>query len=157
MPALQWSEEEWNRIFRGTNSPVAHHLDHLGAIVQQGAKRRCPVYVRPSWMPAGWPRGPQLPSGYVRSKITREIGEDSESVYCDVISPAQTLDGAPLGLFLEVGTRAHTISAKNAPRLVFPWVEAVPGYVFATQTVHHPGTEAQPYLRPAVDDIRGGL
>ena len=46
---------------------------------------------------------------------------------------------------VEKGTSAHKIVPKNAPRLAF----MVGGKLVFAKEVMHPGTRAQPYLRPA--------
>lgn len=155
---LLWNEAEVERLLYAEHGPVGRYMGRKGEIVTQGAKRRCAVYVRPAWMPAGWPRSQQRPSGYTRSKIYWKHGRDEAGIYVDVISPATTLEGAPLGLFLEVGTKPHTIMARRALNLVWPGLDRQTGtaYIGVKRTVNHPGTEAQPYLRPALDDIRGG-
>lgn len=153
---LVWNEPEVERLLYSDTGPVGRYMGRQAENVTQGAKRRCPVYVRPGWMPAGWPRSPQRPSGYVRSKIYWRRGRDAVGIYVDVVSPATTLEGAPLGLFLEVGTKPHQITARNAPYLVWPGRSRTTGdvYIGVKRTVDHPGTPAQPYLRPSLGDVR---
>ncbi len=47
--------------------------------------------------------------------------------------------------FLEFGTSAHTIRAKNAPALRF---RGLGGELVSKQSVKHPGTAAQPHIFP---------
>lgn len=154
---LLWNERELERLLHDEDGPVGRYMGRQGETVTQGAKRRCPVYVRPSWMPDGYPRGPRRPSGYTRSKIYWKHGRDGVGIYVDIVSPATTIEGAPLGLFIEVGTKPHQISARRAPYLVWPGLDRRTGeaYIGVKRTVNHPGTAAQPYLRPALDDLRG--
>src|SRR5689334_3931213 len=103
-------------------------------IVAQGAKRRAPV------SPAGSNgRGP----GHLRSSIGWEMGEDDRGIYFDVQATAD------YALFVEVGTAPHVIESHGD----YPLRNARTGQVFGRR-VNHPGTAAQPFLRPALDDIR---
>lgn len=52
-------------------------------------------------------------------------------------------------IFVEFGTRAHVITAKNAGALYWP------GAAHPVKSVNHPGTPAQPFMRPAADAVRG--
>ncbi|WP_188188050.1 hypothetical protein [Nonomuraea sp. SYSU D8015] len=141
---IDFNEAELDRIFKSPQGPVGRQMARYGEIVTQGAKRRCPVS----------PRGSGgRPSGYTRSKIGWELHRDAIGLYTDIASPAKTPQGEPLGLFLEVGTRPHVIRPKN-PRGWLRWVGA-DGRVHFAKKVNHPGTSAQPYLRPALEDLRG--
>lgn len=137
---IEWDSGELNRLLRSTSGPVARYLARVGEVVTQGAKRRSPVS----------PDGSHgRPSGYGRSKIGWQIEEDSEGLYVDVISPAETSTGYPYMLGVEVGTAAHTITSHGP----YP-LKDKKGNVFG-RSVRHPGTDPQPYLRPALDDARG--
>jgi HK97 gp10 family phage protein len=52
-------------------------------------------------------------------------------------------------IFVEYGTRAHVITAKNAGALYWP------GAAHPVKSVNHPGTAAQPFMRPAAEAVRG--
>lgn len=141
---LNWNEREYFELTHGTTGPVGRKLARIGEIVTQGAKRRAPVS----------PHGSGgRPSGYLRSKISWELSRDPIGLYVDIASPARTVHGAPYGLFVEVGTRPHVIRPKR-PNGWLRWVGS-DGRVHFAKVVHHPGTSAQPHLRPALDDIRG--
>jgi hypothetical protein len=115
-------------------------LGHAGEIVTQGAKRRAPTS----------PDGSNgRPSGYGRSAIGWELGEDAEGPYVDVASPATTPDGTPYMLIQELGSDPHPIDSHGA----YP-LRDKHGRVFGRH-VEHPGTQPQPHLRPALDDLRG--
>jgi hypothetical protein len=130
---LNWDETEWVRVF-GTGGPVAQYMRGQAEIVTQGAKRRAPV------SPAGSNgRG----SGYLRSSIGWEMGNDGQGMYFDI----QAL--ADYALMVEVGTAPHVIESHGD----YPLRNARTGAVFGKR-VNHPGTAAQPFLRPALDDIR---
>ena len=55
--------------------------------------------------------------------------------------------GAEYALYVEKGTRAHEIRPTHRKALRFP---AEGGYRFA-KVVHHPGTQPQPFLEPALE------
>ena len=61
---------------------------------------------------------------------------------------------APYAAYVEFGTGAHIIRAAPGEELAFPGAGG--GTVFAEE-VHHPGTEAEPYLTPAATRQRGVL
>jgi hypothetical protein len=138
---LVFDEAAMAELLYGPDGPVARMLETKGEIVAQGAKRRAPV------SPAG---SHGRPSGYLRSQIYWKLGADTVSLYVDVFSPATTPDGRPYGLFVEVGTRPHIIRSHGP----YPLRNARTGQVFG-RIVHHPGTPAQPHLRPALEDLRG--
>jgi hypothetical protein len=141
---IDFNEAELDRLLRGPEGPVGRRMARYGEIVTQGAKRRCPVS----------PHGSGgRPSGYTRSKIGWELHRDVIGLYVDIASPAETPQGEPLGLFVEVGTRPHVIRPKN-PRGWLRWT-GPDGRVHFAKKVNHPGTRAQPHLRPALEDLRG--
>jgi hypothetical protein len=141
-------------------------LERAGEIVTEGARRRCPVSADGSH---------GRPPGYTRSRIHTRKGRDALSPYVDTVSPATSPDGYPIGLGLEIGTKPHRIYPKRAAALAFHWERinrdtvvprgGLPGspvytrrdgtFVIGKGYVDHPGTTAQPYLRPALDDLRG--
>ncbi|WP_436759329.1 hypothetical protein [Streptosporangium sp. V21-05] len=141
---LDFNERELGELLHGKDGPVGRLMARYGEIVTQGAKRRAPVS----------PRGSGgRPSGYLRSKIGWELGRDEIGLYVDIASPARTPQGEPYGLFVEVGTRPHVIRPKK-PGGWLRWVGS-DGKVRFTRKVNHPGTSAQPHLRPALEDLRG--
>jgi hypothetical protein len=136
---IVWDDKELNQILNSESGPLGILCARIGEVGTQGAKRRAPVS----------PDGSHgRPSGYLRSQIGWKVGSDPEGVYVDVISPAETPEGYPYGLGVEVGTVAHIIRSKGP----YP-LRDKKGNVFGP-VVRHPGTNPQPYLRPAMDDIR---
>ena len=134
---IQWDDAELDRLLNSEEGPVGRDLSRRGAVGAQAAKTLCPVS----------PRGSHgRPSGYARSKIGWELGRDREGLYVDVKNPATTPDGKPYGLFIEVGTQAHDIVSHGD----YPLRNRQTGQVFGRK-VRHPGTQAQPHLRPALD------
>jgi len=75
-------------------------------------------------------------SGYLASQISSVVEKDSAAIYAK----------APYSAYVEFGTRPHLILPKRARALRFE----VDGEVVFARRVHHPGTQPQPYLFPAV-------
>lgn len=133
-----WSKD-WERILV-RDKQVAAKLDQAAAIVEQGMKSRCPVSKDGSH---------GRPSGYLRNSIEREWKLSGFKPYVFVGPTAKTPDGKPYAMFVEYPTRPHVIESHG------PWpLRDKYGNVFG-RVVHHPGTEAQPFMRPAIDDLRG--
>lgn len=116
--------------------PVGRLLARDAQKVAQAAKRRCPVSPRGS----GGNR-----SGHLRSSIGWDLSKDAEGLHADV---GTDVDYA---VYVEFGTKPHTIRSRG------PWPLRNPrtGQTFG-RVVHHPGTRAQPFLRSALDSLRGG-
>ena len=57
---------------------------------------------------------------------------------------------APYGAYVEFGTKPHDIRPKNKEYLTFKTRD---GRWVRTKLVHHPGTKAQPYMRPAAEQV----
>lgn len=123
------------RLLESENGPVGRLLVTAGEKVTQEAKRRCPV------SPAG---SDGHPSGYLRSSIGHDLKRDGEGLYSEIGTDVD------YGLYVEVGTKPHVIESHGD----YPLRNAKTGQVFGRR-VNHPGTPAQPYLRPALDAVRG--
>lgn len=109
-------------------------MDRAGETVERGAKRRAPVSPDGSY---------GHPPGWMRDTIYRSSSHDDAGLFVDVTSPAH------YSIFVELGTRPHSIDSHG------PWpLRDRRGRVFGRH-VNHPGTTAQPFLRPALDDIAG--
>ena len=61
--------------------------------------------------------------------------------------------GVPYGGYVEYGTRPHVIKPKKASVLRFK----VNGVTVYARAVKHPGTKAQPYMRPAFEQAVSNL
>jgi hypothetical protein len=134
---LQWNEREYERLLLSRGGPVGRDLNRRGEIGTQTAKRLCPTS----------PRGSDgRGSGYTRSNIGHELGRDERGLYVDVKSTARTRNGIPISLLLEFGTRAHEIRSHGD----YPLRNRQTGQVFG-RSVQHPGTTAQPHMRPALE------
>lgn len=115
-------------------------LDQAAVIVAAGQKRRIPVSQDGS---SG------RPAGYARDRIHVERGRDGEGPYRDVGSDAETPEGYPYPIGLELGTRPHIIASHGN----YPLRDAH-GTVFG-RVVHHPGNQPFPWCRAALADLAG--
>lgn len=116
-------------------------LDQAAAVVEAGQKRRIPVSADGS-------NG--RPPGYARSRIHVERGTDGEGPYRDIGSDAETPEGYPYALGLELGTVPHEIRSKGD----YPLRNRKTGQVFG-RVVDHPGTQPYPWCRAALQDLAG--
>lgn len=120
------------------SSAIARDLGRRMELGTQEAKRLCPT------SPAGHdlPDGTPVPSGHLRSSIGWTVERDSEGWYGDIYCEAPAAEV----LAVEFGTRPHTIRSTGD----WPLRNARTGDVFGPE-VQHPGTEAQPFLRPGME------
>lgn len=139
MPAggmrVDLDEAAIRQLLNSPTGPVAKDLARKAQIVTQGAKRRCPV------SPAG---SGDNRSGHLRSSISWDLTSGAGGLHADI---GTDVDYA---IFVEFGTKPHSITSHGN----YPLRNRRAGKVFG-RTVHHPGTRATPFLRPALDDIRG--
>lgn len=93
---IVWNDRLLHALILDPSNGVARDLEAKGEKVTQEAKRLAPVS----------PHGSNgRPSGWLRSQIGWTLGQDAQSVYVDIASPARSAtDDAPYGLFQEVGT-----------------------------------------------------
>lgn len=120
------NDSEMRHLLTGATGEVMQELRRLGNVVERGAKRRT--------------------HGRIAAGVkAHEPGVDNGEGYVDVETGAEDEHGAPIGLFVEVGTAPHVIESHGP----YPLRNATTGQVFGKK-VNHPGTEAQPHLRPAL-------
>ncbi len=131
---VQWNPAEEERLLRSAAGPVGRHLVRAAERVTQEAKRLCPVSPHGSG---------DNPSGHLRSSIGWALGKTGRDLHADIGTDVE------YGIYVELGTRAHEIESHGD----WPLRNRRTGQVFG-QKVNHPGTEAQPYLRPALDVLR---
>ena len=129
MARMEWNQRELDRLLNSRTGPVGKDLDDRARRVEEAQKQRAPVSADGSHG-----REP----GYMRDSITVAAGRDGEGQYRDIGPTAETPEGAPYPLFVELGTKPHTI----------------PGAFGREGEVQHPGTEAQPFIRPSIEVIR---
>lgn len=133
MTTWRW-DPAWEQELVATTR-VADALDKGADIVERGAVRRAPVSEDGSGL---------HPPGQLKASIGTTAGRDADGPYRDVGSD---LD---YSLYVETGTAPHVIRAHGE----YPLRNPHTGQVFGRE-VHHPGTDPQPYLRPALDDLAG--
>lgn len=102
--------------------------EHLGPDIAKDAKRYCPV-----------------DTGALKESI-----EDHMEGHDLIVSATGGADGRTYAAYVELGTRPHIIRAHGNYSL-HNWRT---GQYFGP-LVHHPGTRAQAFLRPALYQIRG--
>lgn len=119
---------EVERLMSG--SEMARELGRKAEVGVQVAKRLAPT------SPAGHDG---MGSGHLRSSVQWTLGRDAKGLYVDIFSDADE------ALFVEFGTRAHVIESHGD----YPLRNARTGQVFGRH-VNHPGTSAQPFLRPGL-------
>ena len=87
-------------------------------------------------------------------RVPVDTGELRESLGVRV-EPKRVLVGpsAKHAPYVEFGTGPHVIKAKSGKALAFK----VNGRIIYRKQVHHPGTKAQPFVRPAYDAWKESL
>ena len=126
MTKMEWYGDEKIKNVRAA-LPIA--IKKACIIVEASAKEYSPVGV--------YAKGTGRVGGNLKGSITHTAGAESGRVGTNV-------DYAP---HVEFGTRPHVIKVKNAKILS-------DGVSFFGKEVNHPGTAAQPFLRPAADKNR---
>jgi hypothetical protein len=103
-------------------------------------------------MDPSWPARLDVPLARIVNQLAREIGEDivrAAPVERGTLARSVQVRGnrvyvtAPHWHFVEYGTRPHRIFAKAGSALWWP------GARHPVKMVRHPGTKAQPFIRPA--------
>ena len=92
------------------------------------------------------PSGPTHTGGQLRRSIFSEATDTATTVEGKVATGADT----PYARFVELGTAAHDIVPTKAKALAF----VVGGKQVFAKIVHHPGTQAQLYMKRAFDEMR---
>lgn len=109
------------QLLRGPGGAVVRDLTRRAIRVESAAKRLCPV-----------------DHGRLRSSINWRLGRDVRGFYADVGTNVE------YALAVEFGTRPHIIRPRNKRALYWKGARSPVAYV------NHPGTRAQPFLRPAL-------
>jgi len=117
-------------LTRSRYGPVARDLARRAERVTQEAKRLAPV------SPYG---SGENRSGFLRSSIGWSIAADVLGLYADVGTDVE------YALAVEYGTKPHVIESHGD----YPLRDPRTGAVFGKR-VNHPGTQAQPFLRPSL-------
>jgi hypothetical protein len=121
------SDAELYELLEAPNSPAVQDLRESAQRVGRGARRRT--------------------HGRIAAGIeVHEPAQDGAGWHADIETAAEDPEtGAPIGLFVEVGTKPHVIEAKGDYSLH----NSGTGQYFGKK-VSHPGTDPQPHLRPAL-------
>jgi hypothetical protein len=91
--------------------------------------------------------------GYATGELAGSIR--SSAVTVGRKGPESTVSaGTDHAVFVHDGTEPHTIKPRFAKKLVFFWRKA--GRVVSRNSVHHPGTPANPFLSKALQAVFGG-
>lgn len=126
------------------SSAMARELGRRGELGVQEAKRLCPTSARGHYLPDNTTR---VPPGHLRSSIYWDVGRDNDGLYVDIGSTAPKAEV----FAVEYGTRPHVIESHGP----WPLRNRITGEVFGRR-VNHPGTDAQPFLRPALERAARG-
>jgi hypothetical protein len=129
MPGMRWNRREEDRLLRSQRGPVGEDLRVRAARVEAEQKRLAAVSPDGSHGRA---------AGYMRDSVTTQPGRDEIGLYADIGPTATTPQGHPYPLDVEFGTRPHTI----------------PNAFGRGEPVQHPGTTAQPFMRPSIEAAR---
>jgi hypothetical protein len=130
----------WERAIE-RDPGVATAMYAGAAIVAEGQRRRIPV---------GQDGSHGRPGGYARSRIHVEAGADTTGPWWDIGSDAESPDGYPYPVGLELGTRPHVIEVRDKKVLA----NRRTGQIFGKR-VNHPGTKPYPWCRAALADLAG--
>jgi hypothetical protein len=122
MPDFQWNEAGWAELQKA----VHRDLEQRGKRVAERARRLCA-------------RGPETIPPHIHVADTIEVEPEGDDVYIG--------SRHPRALMLEKGTSPHEIRPHAGG--VLAW-RGGDGKMRFARVVHHPGTRAQPFLRPAL-------
>ena len=102
--------------------------------------------------------GAEIVVDAAKARAPRRTGQGAETIHAEFIDTkgdSITVDVGPdlkKGFhlkFVEFGTPPHTIRPKRKKALAFP------GGAHPVRVIHHPGTPARPFMRPAIDENEG--
>lgn len=125
-------ESNLRTVLRSYDTWEAKALKAIGYFIEGQAKLRCPVSKNIDKRTGV--------GGNLRSSIGHKVNERKHAVYLGT--------NTEYAIFVEKGTGPHIIRPKNAR--VLAWNDKS-GAHFARR-VNHPGTKAQPFLTPAVEE-----
>jgi phage gpG-like protein len=116
----------------------------IGLVVERQAKNLCPV------------KTGRLAGSITTQSVEKGTNPESPATKADVIDKPFDENEVFVGTNveyasdIEFGTGPHKITVKNAKVLT-------DGKTFFGKSVNHPGTPAQPFLRPALDLAKGEM
>jgi len=138
---VNFDQSAFERWANDPTGPIARHLDNLAQVGAREAVRLAPE------SPAG---SGGRPAGWLKRHIGWRSGRDARGIYADIYADARTPQGHDYGLDVELGTKPHLIISHGN----YPLRNRRTGQVFG-RIVHHPGTKPQPFLRGALEYLRG--
>jgi hypothetical protein len=149
---VYWDEAAIKLDTTSPSGPVGRAMRRLADAAVLEMKARCPVYTGPERGPKpGHPRQVARRSGTLRNSIRAFRQPDGNYI----IGPTDTV-GPPwsrpqlLGGMIEFGTPPHIIASRGP----WPLHNAATGDTFG-RVVHHPGTRARPFIKPAARSLNG--
>lgn len=119
-------------LTRTGKEKLKRKLQSVGFQIERAAKQKAPV-----------------DTGRLRSSITTEV---SERQGLPVVKVGTNVEYAPA---LEFGSGPYVITPDDAEAL--QWTDPETGEPVFAASVEHPGIEAQPFLLPAVDEVRSRI
>jgi HK97 gp10 family phage protein len=104
-------------------------------------------------VPSGLTKCGLLVTRVAKQKAPVDTGNLKLSIFMDPVSPVEVDVASPAeySVYVEYGTSAHEIRPTNGKALFWP------GAAHPVAVVHHPGTTAQPYMRPALDESKPAI
>lgn len=117
------------RVVAMVTEAASEHLHAVGEFVVAEAQAKAPVL-----------------SGTLRDNITYRVEREGKGYVCWVGVKRPAFHAA----IVELGSSGHTLKAKKGAQA--PSVTNTQDWFGKPENVQHPGTRAQPYLRPAVWD-----
>ena len=117
------------RVVAMVTEIASEHLHAVGEFVVQEAQANAPVR-----------------EGTLRENITYRVVREGKNYVCWVGVKRPALHAA----IVELGSSAHSLQSKDGEQA--PSVTNTYDWFGKPENVNHPGTAAQPYLRPAVWD-----
>jgi hypothetical protein len=122
------------KLTRGPGGLVWNYLERRGQVFKTKARADAPIRT-------GCLRASILLRPAIEGPTGLTLRVVSDTTPC---SPSRTA----YSYFVHEGTAPHTITAKNASVLAFPWANAPNGSGMAFfKSVQHPGTAPRPFLR----------
>jgi hypothetical protein len=131
--ALEW-------LLNSPAGPVGIHMIEQGEIVKQAAK----TLVR---------QMTETHTGCLDASIVKRFATDGRGLTIIIQSDTSPCaeDHKSYSMFVHEGTPPHMIYPRNASVLAFMWH----GQMAFFSSVHHPGTAPRPFLRLALEALRG--
>ena len=87
----------------------------------------------------------------IKERAPKKTGKMADSIKVSFPDPLTVqISGNAVMAYQEFGTKPHVILPKNKPYLMFKTKD---GKWVRTKRVNHPGTPANPFVRPAVSEL----